>query len=144
MASRAATTKKAAFRASCTNGTVPFSTTPSPAAVAAIEVASASHEPSAPGPANDAASPPTTRSSQAFAVVDLARAAASSTAVTISVATSGDGKAARPISSTSAATAIIFMPAPPADSGTASAVQPSSTICRQMRSSHASGWTSLS
>ena len=141
MASRAATTKNATFRASCTNGTLPSRNAPSPVVLTRMDVASGSQEPSEPGPANDAASPATIRSSHACAASLFACV---STAVAMSVAISGDASAARPVSSASAATATIFMPAPPADSGTASAVQPSSTICFQIFSSHASGWTALS
>ena len=123
--------RTAALRASCTNGAgARRAIAPSPAWSRVIDVASpGSHEPSAPGPASDAASPPTMRSSQASpASPPGARRARRSRSASRS---SGEGSAARPTSSASAATAIVFMPTPPADSGTASAVQPSSTICFQ-------------
>jgi hypothetical protein len=57
---------------------------------------------------------------------------------------SGDTNAAWPAASASAATATIFMPRPPARSGTASPDHPSSTICCHRPSSHGAGGTALS
>ena len=124
------TTKNAAFRASCTNGAVPSSTTPSPVGSRASTSRRGSHEPVGAVTASDAASPPAMRSSHGLRASARAASTDGRDQRRDRAATAAP---TRPISSASAATAIIFMPTPPAASGTASAVQPSSTICCQSR-----------
>ena len=118
----AATTKKSAFCASCTNQAVPDRL---PSATA-TSVSVGSQLPFSFVIASVAALPSAICPNAAVAASELQ---AFNTKVALKVVINGDGNAALPASSASATAATKGMPIPPAASGTQAAVQPSSVIC---------------